>query len=175
MSPAAIHPVPFSIFIPDTLKSMTSFYYDVHVNGYGWRPGSGLFLPRNSKSDRYWGSSTPLLFCVTLSNTVELVMQCNSVINAAPLTAHLTCKQYPTPVRRDNYRYVLPLLFHGLTIPTHSSAASANRIAFRKWRNVNQDLSTRLLRFDSVCSTGFPQHVYSLTASKNASVRDLFD
>jgi hypothetical protein len=24
------------------------------------------FLPRDLKSDRYWGSSTPLLFCVTL-------------------------------------------------------------------------------------------------------------
>jgi hypothetical protein len=42
---------------------------------YGWRAGSGLFLPRDPKSDRrYWGSSTPLLFCVTLYN------QCKSVI-----------------------------------------------------------------------------------------------
>ena len=66
-------------------------------------------------------------------------------------TAHLTCKRYPTPIRRDICRCVLPLplLLHGLTHPPfvpqtglQCSAASANRIAFRKWRN---DLSTRLL------------------------------
>ena len=44
---------------------------------YGWRAGSGLFLPSflpsGAKSDMYWGSSTPLLFCVTLYNTLDLV------------------------------------------------------------------------------------------------------
>jgi len=33
------------------------------------------FCQENLKSDRYWGSSTPLLLCVTLHNALDLAMQ----------------------------------------------------------------------------------------------------
>jgi len=98
-------------------------------------------------------------------------------------TAHLTCKRYPTPIRRDSCRCVLPLplLFHGLTPHPHPpfvprtglqcSQCQSHRIpkvAKRQSRPINE-----IIDFDSVYSTiaTSPQsRVYSLTASKNVSV-----
>ena len=88
------------------------------------------------KFDRYWGSSTLPLFCVTLYNTLDLVMHTKSVItptlrvripasSSFPLpTAHLTYKRYPMPIRWDICRCVLslPLLHHPPSPPTFHPA-----------------------------------------------------
>jgi hypothetical protein len=111
------------------------------------------FLPRDAKTDRYWGSSTPLLFCVTLYNTLDLVMQCKCV-SQSPFPSHRPFDLQAVPCARTSAGASSPSPSFSMASPpspptfcpaNRPPAASANHIAFRKWRNVNQDPSTRLL------------------------------
>jgi len=67
-------------------------------------------------------------------------------LQAVPNThtpGHLQVRPPPSPP--FPWPHPPPILTHLSSRKQASSAASANRIAFRKWRNVNQDLSTRSL------------------------------